>query len=90
MGGGLGVDYEGTRSRSACSMNYTVAEYAHVVVHVLKETCQAHGLPEPDLITEAGRAMTAHHALLITQVIDSEAPHVDPAVAARAPRRGPA
>jgi len=78
VGGGLGVDYEGTRSRSACSMNYSVAEYANAVVHVLKETCQTHGLPEPDLITEAGRAMTAHHALLITQVIDMETPHVDP------------
>lgn len=78
VGGGLGVDYEGTRSRSACSMNYSVTEYANAVVHVLKETCQAHGLPEPDLITEAGRAMTAHHALLITQVIDMETPHVDP------------
>ena len=89
VGGGLGVDYEGTRSRSACSMNYSVAEYANVVVHVLKETCQAHGLPEPDLITEAGRAMTAHHALLITQVIDSEAPHVDPAALAPPPPDAP-
>ncbi|MFZ5532833.1 MAG: biosynthetic arginine decarboxylase [Pseudomonadota bacterium] len=89
VGGGLGVDYEGTRSRGACSVNYSVAEYANVVVHVLKETCQAHGLPEPDLITEAGRAMTAHHALLITQVIDSEAPYADAATLAPPPPDAP-
>ena len=89
VGGGLGVDYEGTRSRAACSMNYTVAEYANVVVHVLKETCQAHALPEPNLITEAGRAMTAHHALLITQVIDTEAPHVNPDTLAAPPEDAP-
>lgn len=71
-GGGLGVDYEGTRSRSFCSMNYSVQEYANNVVHVLWEICAAEGLPHPDIITESGRAMTAHHAVLITNVIDIE------------------
>ncbi len=70
VGGGLGVDYEGTRSRSYCSMNYTVEEYAANVVHVLWEVCQEHGLPHPNLISESGRALTAHHAVLITNVID--------------------
>ncbi len=70
VGGGLGVDYEGTRSRSFCSMNYTVEEYAHNIVHTLGELASAAGLDHPDIVTESGRAMTAHHAVLITDVID--------------------
>jgi arginine decarboxylase len=73
VGGGLGVDYEGTRSRSFCSMNYSVEEYAHNIVHALTEVCAEKGLPHPDIITESGRAMTAHHAVLITNVVDTEA-----------------
>ncbi len=72
VGGGLGVDYEGSRSRSYCSMNYTMAEYANNVVHALWEICHQQGLPHPAIVTESGRAMTAHHALLITDVIDVE------------------
>ena len=72
VGGGLGIDYEGTRSRSFCSINYTVQEYANNVVHGLWELCSELGLPHPDIITESGRAMTAHHAMLITNVIDNE------------------
>jgi arginine decarboxylase len=72
VGGGLGVDYEGTRSRSECSMNYSVQEYANNVVYTLWEICAEQALPHPDLITESGRALTAHHAVLITQVIDHE------------------
>ncbi len=72
VGGGLGVDYEGTRSRSSCSMNYSVQEYANDVVHALWDICVANKLPHPDIITESGRAMTAHHAVLITDVIDYE------------------
>src|SRR5699024_10580336 len=70
VGGGLGVDYEGTRSRSYCSMNYSVEEYAATVVHTLWEICVEHDLPHPDIISESGRALTAHHAVLITNVID--------------------
>jgi arginine decarboxylase len=72
VGGGLGVDYEGTRSRSACSMNYSVQGYAQSIVDTLAETCAEHELPHPDIITESGRGMTAHHAILITNVIDIE------------------
>jgi len=72
VGGGLGVDYEGTRSRSFCSMNYSVAEYAHNIVRALKEICDECTLPHPDIVTESGRAMTAHHAVLITNVTDVE------------------
>ncbi len=72
VGGGLGVDYEGTRSRSFCSMNYSMQEYAHNIVRILCDTCDSHGLPHPDIITESGRAVTAHHAVLMTNVIEVE------------------
>lgn len=72
VGGGLGVDYEGTRSRSFCSLNYSVQEYANNVVHAFNEVCQENSLPHPHLMTESGRAMTAHHAVLVTNVIDVE------------------
>lgn len=72
VGGGLGVDYEGTGSRGDCSMNYSVREYANHVVHTLWEVCAEQNLPHPYLFSESGRALTAHHAVLITEVIDHE------------------
>lgn len=72
VGGGLGVDYEGTGSRTSCSMNYTVEEYANKVVQAFKVSCDQIKAPYPHIITESGRAMTAHHAVLITNVIDVE------------------
>ncbi len=74
VGGGLGVDYEGTRSRSECSMNYTVREYALNIVRTIQEACREAELPEPGIISESGRALTAHHAVVITSVIDREGP----------------
>lgn len=72
VGGGLGVDYEGTASRSFCSMNYTLEQYATAIVGGIGRVCDQHGLPHPHIITESGRAMTAHHAFLITNVIGTE------------------
>ena len=72
VGGGLGVDYEGTRSRSFCSINYNVNEYADTIVRVLSEICKSEGLRFPDLVSESGRAMTAHHAMLLTNVLETE------------------
>jgi arginine decarboxylase len=71
-GGGLGIDYDGSRSRGECSMNYSIGEYAENIVRGLAEVCARYGLPHPDIVTESGRAMTAHHAVLITDVIDIE------------------
>ncbi len=68
VGGGLGVDYEGTRSRSFCSMNYGLDQYAQAIVTPLAEACAEFGLPHPRVVTESGRAMTAHHAVLVTDV----------------------
>jgi len=72
VGGGLGVDYDGTHSRGFCSINYTMQEYANTVVYALGEICAEKDLPQPQIITESGRAMVAHHAVLITNVIDVE------------------
>jgi arginine decarboxylase len=72
VGGGLGVDYEGAGSRGDCSMNYSVREYANNVVSALWEVCAEQHLPHPHLFSESGRALTAHHAVLITEVIDRE------------------
>jgi len=74
VGGGLGIDYEGTRSRSSCSMNYSIAEYAYNVIHAFKEECEHSNLPHPNIISESGRALTAHHAILVADVIDVESP----------------
>jgi arginine decarboxylase len=72
VGGGLGVDYEGTRSRSHCSMNYGLREYARNILRTLQDVCAQSGEPVPDVISESGRALTAHHAVLMTSVIDQE------------------
>ncbi len=72
VGGGLGIDYEGTRSRSFCSINYGLDQYASNILQPLAEACEEHGLPHPRVVTECGRAMTAHHALLVAGVTEVE------------------
>ena len=72
VGGGLGVDYDGTRSTGSASVNYSIQEYANDIVYALAEACRAKGLPMPHIISESGRALTAHHALLLINVIDLE------------------
>ena len=82
VGGGLGVDYDGTASTSHASVNYTLQEYANDIVYTIAEACREYDLPMPHLISESGRALTAHHALLLLRVIDVESaaeqpiPHV--------------
>jgi arginine decarboxylase len=71
-GGGLGVDYDGSRSRRESSINYSLDEYAQNIVHSFAELCAEKNLPQPDIVTESGRAITAHHAVLITNVTDIE------------------
>jgi len=72
VGGGLGIDYEGTRSRSYCSINYGIHQYASNIVQPLAEACEANGLAPPRIVTECGRAMTAHHAVLVANVSEVE------------------
>jgi len=74
IGGGLGVDYEGGGTRSFCSMNYSLNQYAQTIVSGIAELCREHDIAMPDLISESGRALTAHHAVLITNVTESEKP----------------
>lgn len=78
VGGGLGVDYEGTYSRSACSMNYSMADYASEIVSTIKAGCDAHGLAVPAIISESGRALSAHHAMLMVRVVDQEIKRMTP------------
>jgi arginine decarboxylase len=73
VGGGLGVDYEGSRTTRSASMNYSVREYASDIVYGLGTICREQGVPMPHLISESGRALTAHHALLLVNVTDVEA-----------------
>ncbi|OOZ36387.1 biosynthetic arginine decarboxylase [Solemya velesiana gill symbiont] len=72
VGGGLGVDYEGTATRHFCSMNYGPGAYAREVVKALSRICDEQALPCPDIFSESGRALTAHHAMLMVNVIDFE------------------
>ena len=73
VGGGLAVDYDGTRSQSNNSMNYGLTEYANNIVNVLTDICNEYEQPMPRIISESGRYLTAHHAVLITDVIGTEA-----------------
>lgn len=72
IGGGLGVDYEGSRSRGVCSTNYNLQQYASAIVLALSDLCTQHELPAPNIISESGRALSAHHAVLITPVSNTE------------------
>src|SRR6478736_2550638 len=72
VGGGLGIDYDGSGSTVTASVNYSVQEYANDVVYTLAEMCRELEIPMPNLISESGRALTAHHALLLLNVIDVE------------------
>jgi len=69
VGGGLGVDYDGSQTNFHSSMNYSVQEYANDVVAAIQEVCDDAGVPHPDIVTEAGRAMVAHHSVLIFDVL---------------------
>ena len=69
VGGGLGVNYEAGEVTSPHGINYTLQEYANAVVYTVKEVCDAEGVPHPKLVSESGRAVTAHHSVLIVEVI---------------------
>jgi arginine decarboxylase len=69
VGGGLGVDYDGSQTNFASSMNYTTEEYANDVVFSVMEACDSAKVPHPDLVSESGRAVVAHHAVLVTEVL---------------------
>jgi arginine decarboxylase len=68
VGGGLAVDYDGSRTRFESSMNYSEQEYANDVVWHITDACQEAGIPMPDIVTESGRALVAHHSVLAVEV----------------------
>jgi arginine decarboxylase len=70
-GGGLGVDYDGSQTNFHSSVNYSLQEYAADIVSQVAEACNAAGVPHPDLVTESGRALTAHHSVLVFNVLDA-------------------
>ncbi|MGL5290800.1 MAG: biosynthetic arginine decarboxylase [Vibrionaceae bacterium] len=72
VGGGLGIDYDGNHTQSDCSVNYSLGEYASTVVWGIGQACREYNLPHPLIISESGRATTAHHAVLVTNVIGVE------------------
>ena len=72
IGGGLGVDYDGTRnSASESSMNYSIQEYANDAVYSLVDACEKNNLKQPNIITESGRSLTAHHSVLVFEVLET-------------------
>jgi arginine decarboxylase len=68
VGGGLGVDYDGSRSAFDSSTNYSLQEYANDIVYYIGDVCNAEKVPHPDIISESGRALVAHHSVLIVEV----------------------
>src|SRR5436190_4635599 len=71
VGGGLGVDYDGSRSAFESSTNYTLQEYTNDIVYYVADVCNAEGVPHPDIVSESGRAIVAHHSVLIVEVFGS-------------------
>ncbi len=68
VGGGLGVDYDGSRSAFDSSINYTLQEYTNDIVYYLADVCNAEGVAHPDIVSESGRALVAHHSVLLVEV----------------------
>ena len=74
VGGGLGVDYDGSRSAATGSVNYSIQEYANDIIYSIYETCEKFGLPHPNVIAETGRALSAHHSVLVFNVLEAAGP----------------
>jgi len=70
VGGGAGVDYDGSKTSFESSANYTLQEFANDVIYTIKGVCEEESVPEPNVITESGRVLVAYHAMLITNIID--------------------
>ncbi|HUS35708.1 MAG TPA: biosynthetic arginine decarboxylase [Verrucomicrobiae bacterium] len=71
VGGGLGVDYDGSRSAFESSTNYSLQEYTNDIVYYIADVCNAEKVPHPDIVSESGRAIVAHHSVLIVEVFGS-------------------
>ncbi|MDD2856866.1 MAG: biosynthetic arginine decarboxylase, partial [Desulfuromonadaceae bacterium] len=78
IGGGLGVDYDGSKSSYFSSVNYTIEEYANDVIYQIKNICDEAGVECPNIISESGRATVAHYSVLVTNVLDTNTQHLMP------------
>ncbi len=79
IGGGLAVDYEGSNSNAYFSMDYSLSDYAKIVIETVKSSCEKNSLIPPTIFSENGRAMAAYHAVLLTNVVDIEKTHLESA-----------
>lgn len=70
VGGGAGVDYDGSKTSFESSVNYTLQEFANDVIYTIKSVCEEENVPEPNVITESGRVLVAYHAMLVANIID--------------------
>src|SRR5215813_4542420 len=70
IGGGMGVDYDGSKTTFESSVNYTMQEFANDVTYTIKSVCEDENVPEPNLVTESGRVMSAYHAVFVTSIRD--------------------
>jgi arginine decarboxylase len=70
IGGGMGVDYDGSKTTFESSVNYTTQEFANDVMYTIKSVCEDENVPEPNLVTESGRMMSAYHAVFVTSIRD--------------------
>ena len=78
IGGGLGVDYDGSKSSYFSSVNYSVEEYANDVIYQIKNICDDAGVECPNIISESGRATVAHYSVLVTNVLNTNTQHLMP------------
>jgi len=78
VGGGLGVDYDGSRTATSASTNYSLQNYANDVVATVRECCEPHAIPLPTLISESGRALASHFSVLVFDVLGAEGKHEAP------------
>lgn len=74
IGGGLGVDYDGTRTAISSSINYSIQEYANDVISAFQDAADKNSYPHPHIVTESGRALTAHHSILVFDVLEVTGP----------------
>ncbi len=71
IGGGLGIDYDGSRSFSPSSINYSIQEYVNDAIYMLQDASDKNNLPHPNIVTESGRSLTAHHSILVFDVLET-------------------
>ena len=80
VGGGLGVDYDGSRSAFDSSTNYSLQEYANDIVYYIADVCNAEKVPHPNIVSESGRGIVAYHSVLLVEVFGDAGRHARSAV----------